>query len=461
MPTNNTRATTPRLPSPAPGSTLSSNLSFRTAKTSLSPSTSNPTSYQPISQKNFGYLLRPEIYHPLTHLDIPPPFRTPAAQPNDSTPLDTLLQTGHFRSSAIKAASLLTDPTLSPSDHVTIFSLLYTRLSSLTLCNQTSLAAQEVKALEDLNAPYYQDDVTGEHLVPWELRVLAVRLQGMGFNDARRGVMGYYDLAREARLKLSSLKPLRAPRQHEHQKYDLEQEVKISEVESEISLWTLRLSDLGIRVASVLIEMEDLEGAVKFLETLSPSPSSPQPVDPTISTRKALLWLCIGDIVAAQSCFSGSSMQTIDPKSSPSPSPNNKKDETSQKVILALCHIANSSFAAAAEIWEGLIANHERENGNENANANSGELAMWKQNLGVCYLYMGDLEAARQMLESLIDAKSSFHALTFNLSTVYELCTERSRALKIELAERVAGMRGLGSEAGGEGWEKVNGDFKL
>jgi trafficking protein particle complex subunit 12 len=70
----------------------------------------------------------------------------------------------------------------------------------------------------------------------------------------------------------------------------------------------------------------------------------------------------------------------------------------------------------------------------------------------------------------LIEDGNSFHALTFNLSTIYELCTERSRALKIDLAEKVVGIQidsikaGLGTEGTSEwpaAWEKVNGDFKL
>ena len=63
------------------------------------------------------------------------------------------------------------------------------------------------------------------------------------------------------------------------------------------------------------------------------------------------------------------------------------------------------------------------------------------------------------MLSSLVDDSNSFHALTFNLSTIYELCTERSRALKIGLAEKVAEIKQSGQ--GMVGWEKVNGDFKL
>jgi hypothetical protein len=59
----------------------------------------------------------------------------------------------------------------------------------------------------------------------------------------------------------------------------------------------------------------------------------------------------------------------------------------------------------------------------------------------------------------MIEEGHSNHALTFNLSTIYELCTERSRSLKINLAEQVAVIQeGMGVKVG---WEKVNGDFKL
>ncbi|KFZ04520.1 hypothetical protein V501_09146, partial [Pseudogymnoascus sp. VKM F-4519 (FW-2642)] len=119
--------------------------------------------------------------------------------------LPTLLSTSRFRAAAVLAANLLTTAT-APTDHPTIFALLYVRLASLTLCNATALAAQEVKALEDLNSALYLDPLTSAHLVPWELRVLAVRLQGIGFNDPRRGVVGYFELARDARRALATLR---------------------------------------------------------------------------------------------------------------------------------------------------------------------------------------------------------------------------------------------------------------
>lgn len=433
----------PRLPSPNQGSnlsniTLSTDPSFRTAQTSSPPPSSTTSST--LTKKDFSYLLRPEIYHPLTHLDIPPPFRSLASQPTPTTPLSILLSQGHFRSAAIKAANLLTTPgSISPFDHTQIFSLVYTRLSCLTLCNQTALAAQEVKALEDLNSAFYRDTETDEHLVPWELRVLAVRLQGMGFNDVRRGVMGYYDLAKEARLVLSLLKKLMISESTEETKED-------------IRVWETRLADLSIRVASALIEMEDFDGAARFLSTLTP----PENSSSSLNTQKALLYLCLGQVDAARSCISN-------------------ETETGKEVILALALMADADYASAVIAWEELIDS----GGDDDDNA-----AMYKQNLAVALLYLGkmaevyspcplysaikttDNPQARQTLESLISDAQSFHALTFNLSTIYELCTERSRALKISLAEKVAGMleeefERAGDQENVKGWEKVNGDFKL
>lgn len=55
-----------------------------------------------------------------------------------------------------------------------------------------------------------------------------------------------------------------------------------------------------------------------------------------------------------------------------------------------------------------------------------------------------------------MDKGYSSHTLLFNLSTVYELCTEKNRNLKMKLTERVAAM-----DESQTGWEKSNGDFKL
>lgn len=253
--------------------------------------------------------------------------------------------------------------------------------------------------------------------------------------------MGYYDLGREARVSLTTLKKALKQTQAPD-----DADTK-SKLEAAITKWEARLAELGIRVASALIEMEDLEGATRFLATLNIPDDEEGAKD--LAIRKTLLWLCLGDVEAARSCITSMS-------ASSSPSQDGQ-------IILALAYMADADFESAVEAWEDML---KTSTSNENT-------PLLLQNLAISLLYLGKMDAARTILEELIDAKYSFHALTFNLSTVFELCTERSRALKIGLAERVALMvgggegdeDGKGKEGddgrGKRGWEKVNGDFKL
>ena len=266
----------------------------------------------------------------------------------------------------------MTESPSSGEDSARIFELVYTRLACLTLCNQTALAAQEAKALEDLNASYYRDEETGAHLLPWELRVLAVRLQGMGFNDARRGVMGYYDLAREARLTLTALK---------------KQRKEGGEVEEEVRLWETRLAELGIRVASALVEMEDLEGATRHLKTL-------KPITGNLQMQKALLWLCLGDIDAARGCIGD-------------------EDQNGKKVVQGLASMADGDHNDAVKIFEELVA----------GGTGDGDGAMYRQNLGVCLLYCGKMNEV--CLNLFFDASDANARVGAN----YSLLTSRRLAL--------------------------------
>ncbi|OBT80066.1 hypothetical protein VF21_01179 [Pseudogymnoascus sp. 05NY08] len=384
--------------------TLSNSQTLSPTHSQRSPNpSSRPTSSPAFPAKDFSRLLRPELYHPLPTTDIPAPLRPSSPPPQD---LPTLLSTSRFRAAAVLAANLLTTAT-APTDHPTIFALLYVRLASLTLCNATALAAQEVKALEDLNSALYLDPLTSAHLVPWELRVLAVRLQGIGFNDPRRGVVGYFELARDARRALTALR-----------KAVTEDPESGDATLVERHMWEERLVDLGVRVAGALVEMEDLEGAAMHLRTLG------EGGDRMVGARRALLWLRLGDVEAARGCVGGR--------------------EEADGVVLALGEMADGKYEDAATIWEQLA---ERDGGNE----------MYAQNLAVCMLYSGQIDEAKDMLEDLLDKGKSFHALTFNLSTIYELCTDRSRQLKLQLVEKVAAM----PEADRAGWEKTNADFKL
>ncbi|KAG6011152.1 hypothetical protein E4U54_008260 [Claviceps lovelessii] len=385
---------------------LGAQLPHRTASQARRSTPSPNPAVEESRTKNFSFLLRPEIYHPLTPLNVPVAFRNSPKQPDPSEPLDQLVAKGHFRAAAIAATQELTGSSVhgavDPTDSQRIFDLLYTRLVCLTLINATPLAAQEVKALEDLsNARLYVDAKTGQHVVPWNLRVLNVRLQALGFGDPRRAVMSYHDLAREAREHAG-----RAVAEHDH---------------SASELWKARLRELGVKVAGALVEMDDLSGAAHHLRSLQDG------ADGKIAVARALLWLQIGDVEQARECAAQCCEDVAE----------------TEKVILALCDMAEGDYEAALGKWEEL----------------RGHLAgdeMVGVNTAVCLLYLGRMSEGRDILEGLVQSGFSSHTLLFNLSTIYELCTDRHRQLKMKLAERVAE-----ADESPAGWEKMNTDFKL
>ncbi len=231
-----------------------------------------------------------------------------------------MLKTGHFHAAAIFSAHLLT--TLSSTVNTRlppprgVLALFYIRLATLTLINLTHYAAQESKALEDLTSSFYRDPVTNKHIVPWELRVLAVRLQAIGWGDWRRGIEGYYDLARECRAELRDLS---APRdggegrgEDTKSRQAIEGDLRPEEKQKQKELWKQRLQELGSRVADGLVEMGDLQGAARHLESLKDGGGGQAALgekgagrkeeEGRINTRLALLYLRIGRVDAARGC---------------------------------------------------------------------------------------------------------------------------------------------------------------
>lgn len=291
--------------------------------------------------KDFSFLLRPEIYHPITPLNVPLAFRNSPKQPTPDTPLQDLLSRGFYRAAAIAAVQELTSivpgaPKLDPTDHARIFNLLHIRLTCLTLIDATPLAAQEAKALEDLNNPaVYVDEAANEHLVPWDLRVLNVRLQALGFGDPRRAVMSYHELAREARFRAG-----KAAAEHDN---------------SARELWKGRLYDLGIRIAGALVEMDDLEGAAQLLGTLRDQG------DGRVAVSRALLWLHVGN--------AGEARRVVG-------------EGVGGKVVSALAEMADGNFEGALGRW--------RELGGDDAGGEEDEMV--GMNMAVCLLYMGKMD---------------------------------------------------------------------
>jgi tetratricopeptide (TPR) repeat protein len=385
-------------PAPKPDRVLSPT---RAGASPLSPHHGVKSPVTDMPPKDFSFIQDPQAYHVLPASNVPAPFLNTPNAPLVSTPLDSLLHSGHYRLAAIAASRRIITAT-SPTDYETLLHLVHVRLACLCLISEHALAAQESKVLGDLNSTFYKHPLTDAHIVPWDLRLLVVRLAALGYGEWRKGIMGYYELARECRENLLKC-----------------------DSNDDQTLWRTRLRDCGIRVANVLVEMGELESAGRHLRTLSESSDSRE-----LLIMETLVWLCIGDMQSARRCLSSAS--------------EIESDQALDGTLDALLQLANSDYTSATLSFQALHHNFP-------------ENSMITQNLAVCLLYTGHISEARQLLIELTDETPPFHSLVFNLSTIYELCTERNKDKKVALAEKLA----LRKTNGSVGWEITNADFKL
>ncbi|EXJ91689.1 hypothetical protein A1O3_00239 [Capronia epimyces CBS 606.96] len=379
------------------------------------------------AERDLSFLLDASIYHSLSQLEVPGPFRKPFLPPptreaqltGSLEQLDVLLSQCDFLRGAQLAGSILTSGTVQPTDAKTIFRLLAVRYSCLELSGNLLLAAQEAKALEDLSSTFYYDDSNPEqgegedvekprkiphHVMPFALRLQALRLQSIGFSDPRRGVTTLYDTASECREHLSAS----------------------ATSSRERLLWTERLQEVSIRVVNALIEMGDLECAIRTLATVKPRDAEHMAV---WTARMVLLRIKAGDVGNAHELIKSATL--------------NSPERLALESLLA---VAEGRYDVASQ----KLSECESE-------ADLALTALVKQNLAVAYLYKGEVRKARQMLEELVDDGHSFQTLTINLATVYDLSSDRARDLKMAMISKIAGQR----KDSGYLRSFVNADFKL
>lgn len=333
-----------------------------------------PDDLPPELAKDLSYLLRYDIYHSLSQVDIPPALRSEFVGLTPDEPLSAtlgnlegLLAEGRFLLAAYMCGAILTSSSISPTDNKLVFALFYTRLACLELSGHAILAAHESKALEDLTSAFYYVDIIHKssdnateqnqsknlrHIVPWPLRVLAVRLQSIGFGDSRRGIGGLYEIGLEAWREI--MQP------------------NISRDEK--SIWKERLAELGIRSVNALIEMGDLDAAKRSLHNMRKSGSWSD----ANKLRKVLLFLVIGDMDGAKQLL-------------------NEADPSEEALFKPLISMSEGNYKDAVVEWRELLENQ----------PNRPDEAMISQNLAVCLLYTGQLNEVRDiftlMTESLTD----------------------------------------------------------
>lgn len=374
------------------------------------------TAFEENTQRDVAHLCRADIFRPIPIDIIPQAFMESPHVAAEGVTVGDLVSNGQFYAAAIASAQQLAAIS-DYSDTTSIFELFYTRLACLTLINKScqDIAAMESLEMRDLAGSFYRHPITNEHLVNWDLRILAVRLQSIGFKDWRRGIMAFYTLGQDARQEITKAR-LAGKAQDER-------------------LWRSRLLDVGIRVASMLVEMGDLDAAARHLRTVEIEEDLDEDEKKRVTMIAALLWLQIGDLRVAKRCITPLSEET----GSEVPA------DISMQVFTALVEMAEGQFAAAVTAWKQLKEIHPTD-------------AMVSQNLAICLLYTGRVTEAHQVLEDAIAQSGSVpsHSLLFNLCTIYELCSERARDMKARLTQRVAAMK-----PSSLGWERSAADFKL
>lgn len=355
---------------------------------------------RPRATVDLRFLQSREHYHSITAEDIPSAFLNSSNRPSSDASLPDLINGGHFRRAAESALRAILQSSPTAAEH--ILELLYVRLACLVLVSRPDLAAAEAIPLLDLLAR----NPPGTHevlaVIPWDLRILLVRLQSLGVADGgRRGIMALYNLASEVRVHLRHARSIQN--------------------EDEIVLWTARLHDIGLRVSDALVEMGELETAARHLDTLSD-------VDPQeLAYRKSLLRIRVGDIAGSRKCAEALS------------------DGLRKKGFEALLQVADGDYSDAVDSWQSLMEEYP---GHE----------QFALNAATSLLYTGHIASARDVLEDLAKDLPLFPTLLFNLSTVYELCSERAMERKIALSQQAAEKR-PGPNSGG--WERSTFEFKL
>ena len=365
-----------------------------------------------LEEKDLSFLLDASIYHPLSQLEVPAPFRHPFPQLDVAHTdlsktfqwIDSLLSQCDYLGAAYLSGGLLAAGALKATDQRHIFRALQIRYSCLELSGNVLLAAQEAKALEDLSSAFYYAGLPDDesvakhaaerplprHIVPFALRLQALRLQAIGFSDPRRGVVSLYDLGLECREHIASTSTSDGDRQ----------------------LWVVRLEEVGIRVVNALVEMGDLDCARRTLETMKPSDHG---VASTWTSRRAMLYLRMGLLTEARSLVDAQDLQH----------PNTR-------ILESLIAVADNRLDDAISELTG-----------PHPDAYTDLLALTKQNAAVALLYKGEIQKARSLMESLIDEHESFSTLTVNLATIHDLTSDQSRELKLALASKIAADRQL------------------
>ncbi|KAF3200890.1 hypothetical protein TWF106_003111 [Orbilia oligospora] len=346
--------------------------------------------------RDYAYLLDPLIFRHLPNVVSAPEFylHPPRILTQERNQLSLVPLSSHLHTLATHCSTALASTAV--TDAHNIFPLWTIRLIcfSLISAQTTAFAAQEIKVFGDLTSNFYRNP-SFVHAVPWDLRVLAIRLQALGFNDWRRCLEHFYMLAKEARSE--AIKQRHSP--------------------GEFRLWRNRLLDLGLRVAAALIEISDLDGAERHLKSLMEEKDE---VDSGIGfrLREAVLYMQLGQLDTARKCYLANGAS---------------EGEDVDTVIEGLRLLATDDFEGAAVLWKKLV---DRESEGERR-------TIYLINMAVALLYlrrMPEVQATSNFrMQSTMDRQLaySYKSLSFNIVTLQTLLNFEYEPLSLDIRQQL------------------------
>ncbi|KAK6534523.1 hypothetical protein TWF281_005837 [Arthrobotrys megalospora] len=330
--------------------------------------------------RDYAYLLDPLIFRHLSNVE--------------RNQLSLIPLSSHLHTLATHCSTALTSTAATDFQH--IFPLWTVRLVcfSLISAQTTAFAAQEIKVFGDLTSNFYRNS-SFVHSVPWDLRVLAIRLQALGFNDWRRCLEHFYMLGKEARSEA----------------------IKHKDSPEEFKLWRNRLLDLGLRVAAALIEISDLDGAERHLKSLMEEKDE---LDSDIGfrLREAVLYMQLGQLDTARKCYLANGAS---------------EGEDVDTVIEGLRLMATDDFEGAAILWKRLV---DREKEGERR-------TVYLTNMAVALLYLRRLPEVQATsnfrMQSTMDRQLaySYKSLTFNIVTMQALLEFEYEPMNLDIRQQL------------------------
>jgi len=186
-------------------------------------------------------------------------------------------------------------------------------------------------------------------------------------------------------------------------------------------VWRRRLLGLGVRVASALVEMGDLDGAERHIKGLMEERDELDD-NIVIRLREAVLYTQLGQLDKAKTSYQGNNSEG--------------SSEVVDSVIEGLRLMAVDEYEGAAVLWNKLYEESEE----------GAQKDMFLINMAVSLLYLRrlpEIQPSTLKLSSMMDKQLPYKSLTFNLVAMYDLfyLPEEEGSVKLSIRLKLEEMR--------------------